>query len=76
MIPTVLNGVMPLPSQINQHQQPQSNGNSVENIFPMSAPKDDIGDGIQQDPSLPPLDHLGIIEDFHAPRLVVSQKHS
>ena len=41
----------------------------------MSAPNEDYGDGAP-DPSVPPLDHLGLIEDFHAPRLVVSQKKS
>jgi hypothetical protein len=42
----------------------------------MSLPDQEYVDGITPDPSVPPLDHLGLIEDFHAPRFVVSQKHS
>jgi hypothetical protein len=67
-IPTILNGSTPLPSQSNRKE-------SV-NGFSMSLPDQEYVDGITTDPSVPPLDHLGLIEDFHAPRFVVSQKHS
>jgi hypothetical protein len=66
MIPTVLNGSTPLPSQNNRKE-------SI-NGFAKSVLDEDYVDGITPDPSVPPLDHLGLIEDFHAPRFVVSQK--
>jgi hypothetical protein len=67
MISTILNGVTPLPSQQqnNSAQKECANG-----FFPMSAPDEDYGDG---SPTIAVPSH-GIIEDFHAPRFVVSQK--
>uniref|UniRef100_A0AC34G0M6 Uncharacterized protein n=1 Tax=Panagrolaimus sp. ES5 TaxID=591445 RepID=A0AC34G0M6_9BILA len=65
MIPTILNGITPLPSQNNSISKECANG-----FFPMSAPDEDYGDGSPKT-DVPPH---GLIEDFHAPRFVVSTK--